>query len=250
MPTLIEAGRPSAVWLHAPWPIPPETSLTLWLRGPKTLRGVVAERDAPTINIEAHFAVKVAGEYTLLVEEKYEKRKLLQDTLTVVAGPAHTASCALDAEAASADGRRQVLRAVDAFGNKHAKGGTRFTAMLGTVRCAITDVGDGTYVIDVPPAAPSGPGKLRISQAARHDPAGGLAACLSNERAAGEAGAGGLGEVLELPVYIRKPEVKPPATATCELMTGRSQVGRPLRMRLHLYDKDGQPGTCSTRLHA
>ena len=116
MPSTIEAGRPSAVWLHAPWPIPPETALTLWLRGPKTLKGVVAERDAPTINIEARFAVKAAGEYSLVVEEKTSKRAILKDKLTVNAGPAHTASCTLDAEAASADGRRQVLRAVDAFG--------------------------------------------------------------------------------------------------------------------------------------
>ena len=103
MPTIV-AGRPSAVWLHAPWPIPPDTALTLWLRGPKTLKGVVAERSAPTVNIEARFAVRVAGEYTLTVEEHVTKRNLLRDKLTVIPGPCHTASCSLDMEAASEDG--------------------------------------------------------------------------------------------------------------------------------------------------
>ena len=79
----VEAGRPSACWLHAASPIPPDTALTLWLKGPKTYRGVVAERDAPTVNIEARFAVRVAGEYTLLVED-VNKRPLLKDKLTVV----------------------------------------------------------------------------------------------------------------------------------------------------------------------
>ena len=81
MPAMtIEAGRPSSVWLHAPFPIPPDTALTLWLRGPKTLRGVVAEREAPTVNIEARFAVRVAGEYTLTVEEK---ERIFLDALQV-----------------------------------------------------------------------------------------------------------------------------------------------------------------------
>ena len=65
----IEAGRPTGVWLHAETPIPPDTALTLLLRGPKTLKGVVAERTAPTVNIEARFAVKVAGDYTLIVRQ-------------------------------------------------------------------------------------------------------------------------------------------------------------------------------------
>ena len=78
----VVAGRPSAVWLHAPQPIPPDTALTLWLRGPKTYRGVVAEREAQTVNIEARFAVRVAGQYTLHVEDA-SKRTLLKDKLTV-----------------------------------------------------------------------------------------------------------------------------------------------------------------------
>ena len=93
----------------------------------------LAERTAPTVNIEARFAVKVAGDYTLTVEEKGTKRVLLRDQLSVIAGPVHTASCALDADAASADGRRQVLRASDAFGNKHASGGARFVPFSSTV---------------------------------------------------------------------------------------------------------------------
>ena len=61
---VVQAGVPTSLWMHAPDPIPPETKLTLWLRGPRTLRGVIAERDAPTVNIEARFAVRIAGEVT------------------------------------------------------------------------------------------------------------------------------------------------------------------------------------------
>lgn len=231
MPT-IEAGRPSAVWLAAPTPIPPETALTLWLRGPKTLRGVVAERSAPTVNIEARFAVRVAGEYTLQVEDA-SKRTLLRDKLRVTAGPAHTASCSLDPAAAAAGGRRQVLHAVDAFGNRHRSGGVRFLASFGAAKCSVQDEEDGTYVVQLPPSAPWGPGQLRVWQHARSGSA------VAKEAPSGGVPLSGEGEVVELPIFVRRPLELPPASAACDLLVAPPTVGQPLEVRLSLLDKSG-----------
>ena len=207
----VVAGRPSAVWLHAPEPIPPDTALTLWLRGPKTYRGIVAERESQTVNIEARFAVRVAGNYTLHVEDA-SKHTLLKDRLKVVAGPVHVPSCSLDAEKASADGRQQLLRAVDAFGNKHVSGGVRLLATVGpTHKCSITDNGDGTYSVQLPPNAPNGPCQLRVwqpalaaeeeessntsssSSSSSHRHGGGGGGSLGGRGGGGAGGAGGRG---------------------------------------------------------
>lgn len=160
---VIQAGRPTSLWLRAPEPIPENTELTLWLRGPKKYRGIIAERDAPTKTIEARFAVRVAGEYILRVQDK-TKRILLSDTLHVGPGPAHTASSHLVTSAASPDGRRQLLQAVDTHGNMHREGGVQFQAAIASEHCVVADHCDGTYSISLPPAIPSGPHQLRVWQ--------------------------------------------------------------------------------------
>ena len=234
MPTIF-AGSPTCLWLHAPEPIPCDTKLTLWLRGPKTLRGVISERDAPTVNIEARFAVRIAGEYTLHVEDN-TKRTLLSDTLRVSPGPAHTASCSLDNAAASTDGRSQVLRAADAQGNRHSVGGVAFQAAFGGDRCTVHDEGDGTYAISLPTRAPSGPGQLQLWQPVTAD---------SKVDAA----------VIELPIFVRRPPVKPPARATCTLLDTSTPVfaGRALKFGLELFDERGAPACArnpAVQLHA
>ena len=222
----VVAGRPSAVWLHAQSAIPPDTALTLWLRGPKTYRGVVAEREAPTVNIEARFAVRVSGEYTLIVEDA-SKRALLRDKLRVVAGPAHTASCSLDDQLASPDGRHQILLAVDAFGNRHVAGGASFFATCGRqLRCDIKDLLDGTYAVTLPPAAQTAPASCVWQP--KTDPG---ALVTGGADGPGEDGGGvplgGEGEVAEMPIFIRRPPEKAPVSATCELVGG-AMVGRAL----------------------
>lgn len=95
MPTAI-AGRPSTIWLRVSSPIPPETPLTLWLRGPKTYHGRIAERQSHTDNIQAHFEVHTPGEYSLQVEDA-AKHTLLEETLYVVAPFDHSAASELAA---------------------------------------------------------------------------------------------------------------------------------------------------------
>ena len=195
MVATIVAGRPVCLWLHAPEPIPENTELTLWLRGPKTYRGVIAERNAPTKNIEARFAVRLAGEYELHVEDGL-KRTLLSDKITVGPGAAHTASCRLIAAEASPDGRIQLLRAFDAQGNAHVVGGVLFEAALGGAHCTVHDEGDGSYRIHLPPAAPSGPHQLRLWQPSEGEVA-----------------------VVELPIFLMRPAEKPTIAAKQSVVT-------------------------------
>lgn len=223
----IEAGRPACIWLTAPEPIPENTELTLWLRGPKTYRGVIAEREAPTKNIEARFAVRIAGEYKLLVEDK-AKHTLLSDRVTVNPGPAHTASGSLVAAEASTDGRMQLLQAADAHGNKHSAGGVVFEAAInGVGRCTVTDEGDGTYRIRLPLSAPTGPHQLRVWQPAVGNPPP-------------------VEHVVELPVYLRRPAEKPPVRATCTLAAGAiCRVDEPLHFAIALFDEHGAPASAT-----
>ena len=221
MVATIVAGRPVCLWLHAPEPIPENTELTLWLRGPKTYRGVIAERNAPTKNIEARFAVRLAGEYELHVEDGL-KRTLLSDKITVGPGAAHTASCRLIAAEASPDGRIQLLRAFDAQGNAHVVGGVLFEAALGGAHCTVHDEGDGSYRIHLPPAAPSGPHQLRLWQPSEGEVA-----------------------VVELPIFLMRPAEKPPASATCTLVGQNGRVGRPLELSICLFDAQGAPASAT-----
>jgi hypothetical protein len=205
MPGKILAGRPSAVQLHAPSPIPPDTALTLWLRGPKTYRGHVAERKALTKDIEAHCAVRIAGDYTVLVEDA-EKRVLIKDKLRVVAWPAHTALCHLDAKRASSDGLQQLLCASDAFGNRHTCGGERFEAAYGaSTPCRVSDNGDGTYNVQLPNDVPTGPGQLRVWQRSSAP-----TACKKTS-GGGDMTPEGDTTVAELGVCVQSPSEKPSA---------------------------------------
>ena len=221
MVATIVAGRPVCLWLHAPEPIPENTELTLWLRGPKTYRGVIAERNAPTKNIEARFAVRLAGEYELHVEDGL-KRTLLSDKITVGPGAAHTASCRLIAAEASPGGRIQLLRAFDAQGNAHVVGGVLFEAALGGAHCTVHDEGDGSYRIHLPPAALSGPHQLRLWQPSEGEVA-----------------------VVELPIFLMRPAEKPPASATCTLVGQNGRVGRPLELIISLFDAQGAPASAT-----
>ena len=170
MPSAVIAGRPSAFQLHAPSPIPPDTALTLWLRGPKTYRGHIAERELLTKDIEAHCAVRIAGDYTVLVEDA-AKRVLIKDRLRVHAGPACTAFCLLDHKRASSDGLRQLLCATDEFGNRHTYGGAHFAVAYGSgIPCDVTDNRDGTYTVRLPSDVPTGPGQLRVWQPSSSPP--------------------------------------------------------------------------------
>ena len=70
MPQHAKAGIPTSVYLHAPWPIPPDTALTPRCAGRRPCEAFVAERAQPTVSIEARFAVRLAGEYNLTVDDR------------------------------------------------------------------------------------------------------------------------------------------------------------------------------------
>ena len=87
----ISAGVPTRIRFQKNDQVQPhEVTLT----GPLVLRGVLNTADAARNAIEAHFTVRLAGAYEVHVTDRQGKT-LLSTSLTVVAGPLHTASCSL-----------------------------------------------------------------------------------------------------------------------------------------------------------